>query len=131
MLEKVMERLISLGIAVSYEPSSTDGFLLSFSIKKVLDHINNQTNLDAIPQGLENVAIDMAVGEFLFAKKSMGLLNVSSLDFDFVAKQVQDGDTNVVFAISENTTPEARFNAFISYLHHNEVDFVKYRVLTW
>ena len=131
MLEKVKERLLSLGITLSNEPSSTDGFLLSFAVKKVTDHINNQTNLDAIPQGLEHVAIDMAVGEFLFTKKSMGLLDVSSLDFDVVAKQVQDGDTNVVFAVEANSTPEAQFNSFIAYLQHNEVDFIRYRVLTW
>lgn len=131
MLEKVEERLKGLGITISNEPTSTDGFLLSFAVKKTTDHINNQTNLNAIPQGLENVAIDMAVGEFLFTKKSMGLLNVSSLDFDLVAKTVQDGDTTTTFAVEANSTPEAQFNVFIHYLQHNEVDFVKYRVLTW
>lgn len=131
MLEKVMLRLGALGVKVSNEPSSTDIYLLSFAVNKTKDSIKNKTNLSSIPQGLENIAIDMAVGEFLFAKKSMGLLNVDSLDFSVVAKQIQDGDTNVVFATSENTTPEARFNSFISYLQHNEVDFVKYRVLTW
>ena len=131
MLEEVRERLKALGVTISNEPTSTDGFLLTFAVKKTTDHIKNQTNLDVIPQGLEQVAIDMAVGEFLFAKKSMGLLDVSSLDFDVVAKQVQDGDTNTVFAVSESTTPEAQFNAFINYLLHYEIDFVKYRVLTW
>lgn len=131
MLEKVKERLVSLGISVSYDPTSSDGFLLSFAVKKTMDHIKNQTNLDVIPQGLEYVAIDMAVGEFLFTKKSVGLLDVCSLDFEVVAKQIQDGDTNTVFAVSESTTPEAQFNAFIAYLQHNDVDFVSYRVLTW
>lgn len=131
MLEKVRERLVSLGIAISYEPTSTDGYILSFAVKKTTDHIKNQTNLDAIPQGLEHVAIDMTVGEFLFTKKSMGLLEVSSLNFEAVAKQVQDGDTNVVFAVEANGTPEAQFNKFITYLQHNEVDFVRYRVLLW
>lgn len=131
MLEDVQKRLSSVGIAISGEPGNADGTILSFSIDKVSNHIKNQTNLNEIPQGLHEVSVDMVVGEFLLAKKSMGLLNVSSLDFDLVAKQVQDGDTNVVFAVSESTTPEAQFNAFISYLQHNEVDFVKYRVLTW
>lgn len=131
MLEKVKERLLSLGITLSNDPSSTDGFLLSFAVKKVTDHINNQTNLDSIPHGLESVAIDMAVGEFLFAKKSMGLLDVSSLDFSAAVKKVQDGDTNVEYAIESKDTPEAKFEKFILYLQHNETDFVRYRVLTW
>lgn len=131
MLTDVKERLSSLGINLTNEPGTADGTILLFSIDKVSNHIKNQTNLNEIPQGLHEVSVDMVVGEFLLAKKSMGLLNISSLDFDVVAKQVQDGDTNTVFAVSENTTPEAQFNAFIHYLQHNEVDLVKYRVLTW
>ena len=131
MLEKVMLRLGALGVKVSNDPSSTDLYLLTFAIDKTRESIKNKTNLSSIPQGLEHVVIDMAVGEFLFAKKSMGLLDVDSLDFSVVAKQIQDGDTNVTFAVNENTSPEARFNNFIGYLQHNEVNFVKYRVLTW
>lgn len=73
----------------------------------------------------------MVVGEFLYNKKSMGALSVDTLDFDLIAKQVQDGDTNIVFAIEAKNTPEAQFNAFITYLQHNEVDFVRYRVMLW
>ena len=131
MLEDVKARLKSLGVNVSSELNSTDEVILSFCINKVTNHINNQTNLYEIPQGLHEIAVDMVIGEFLFTKKSMGLLDVSSLDFEAVAKQVQDGDTNVVFAVNEKTTPEGRFETFIHYLQHNEVDFVKYRVLTW
>lgn len=131
MLEAVKARLVSLGIALSNEPTSTDDYLINFAVNKTIDHINNQTNLTAVPDGLANIAIDMAVGEFLFTKKSMGLLDVSSLDFSTVTKRIKDGDTDVEFAVVAKSTPEAQFNAFISYLRHNEVDFVKYRVLTW
>lgn len=131
MLEETKKRLESLGINVDNEPSSSDGFLLSFSIKKITNHIKNQTNLSKIPEELKEIAIDMVVGEFLFAKKSMGQLEIESIDFEPFAKQVQDGDTNVTYAVEANSTPESKFEAFINYLRHNEVDFVKYRVLTW
>lgn len=127
----VVMRLSALGVTLSSAPSSSDDMLLKHAIDKVTSHIKNQTNLSVVPRGLNEIAIDMVVGEFLLTKKSMGLLDVSSLDFDVVAKQVQDGDTNTVFAVNESTTPEAQFNAFINYLQHNEIDFVKYRVLTW
>lgn len=131
MLEAVKERLASLGVQLSNEPTSTDGYLVNFAVKKTVDHINNQTNLTTVPEGLTHTAIDMAVGEFLFTKKSMGLLNIESLNFDAVEKRVKDGDTDVEFAVDAKSTPEAKFNAFITYLQHNEVDFVRYRVLTW
>lgn len=131
MLEAVNERLVKLGIQLSNEPTSTDDYLVNFAVNKTVEHIKNQTNLTTVPDGLTHVAIDMAVGEFLFAKKSMGLLNIESLNFDAVEKRVKDGDTDVEFAVDAKSTPEAKFNAFITYLQHNEVDFVRYRVLTW
>lgn len=72
MLEDVKKRLGSLGISVSGEPSNSDDLILSFTIDKVANHINNQTNLMSIPKGLEEIAIDMVVGEFLFLKKAWG-----------------------------------------------------------
>lgn len=131
MLEDVKARLKSLGISVSSEPNSADEVMLFFCITKVTNHINNQTNLSEIPQGLHEIAVDMVVGEFLYAKKSMGALSVETLDFELIAKQVQDGDTNVTFAIDASSTPEAQFNSFIAYLQHNEVDFTRYRVFVW
>lgn len=131
MLEDVKTRLKSLGISISSEPNSPDEVMLSFCIDKVTSHINNQTNLSEIPQGLHEIAVDIVVGEFLYAKKAMGALTVDTLDFELIAKQVQDGDTNVIFAIDANNTPEAQFNSFLSYLQHNEVDFTRYRVFVW
>jgi len=131
MLEDVKTRLKSLGISVSSDPNNQDEILLNFSIDKVTNHINNQTNLSEIPQGLHEIAVDMVVGEFLYAKKSMGALSVETLNFEAIVKQIQEGDTNTVFAIEANSTPEAQFNAFISYLQHNETDFVRYRVMLW
>lgn len=131
MLEDVKKRLKSLGISVSSEPNNQDEMLLNICIIKVTNHVNNQTNLSEIPQGLHEIAVDMVVGEFLYNKKSMGALSIDTLDFDLIAKQIQDGDTNTVFAIEANNTPEAQFSAFIAYLQHNEVDFVRYRVMLW
>ncbi|WP_107950946.1 hypothetical protein [Lysinibacillus parviboronicapiens] len=127
----VVMRLSALGVAISSAPSSSDDMLLKHAIDKVTNHINSQTNLLSIPNGLKEIAIDMVVGEFLLTKKAMGLLDVETLNFEAVAKQVQDGDTNVVFAVEANRTPEAQFEAFILYLKHGNTDFLKYRVLTW
>ncbi len=131
MLEDVKTRLKSLGVPISNEPNNQDEILLNFSIVKVTNHINNHTNLSEIPLGLHEIAVDMVVGEFLYTKKSMGALAIETLDFELIAKQVQDGDTNVTFAVDANNTPEAQFNSFIAYLQHNEVDFTRYRVMVW
>lgn len=131
MFEDVKQRLTSLGISIPSEPGNTDDMMLSFCIDKATNHIKNQTNLNEIPQDLHEIAVDMVVGEFLIAKKSMGTLVIDTLDFDLIAKQVQDGDTNTTFAVEANSTPEAQFNAFINYLRHDKMDFLRYRVLLW
>ena len=45
-----------------------DEVILTFSIQKVENTIKNDCNVSSIPGGLENIAIDMAAGEFLTAK---------------------------------------------------------------
>ncbi|MEK3974740.1 hypothetical protein [Psychrobacillus sp. FSL K6-1267] len=131
MLLAVKLRLAMFGIPVSNDPKNTDDMMLTFIIEKVTNHIKNQTNLYSIPDGLREIAIDMVVGEFLYTKKSMGLLNIDSLNFEVMVKQVQDGDTNTVFAVEEGMSLENQFNHFLSYLQHPNADFAKYRVLTW
>lgn len=128
MLEEVKDRLKTFGITTMIE----DSFLLNFINDKVTNHIKTQTNLNEIPIPLHLIAVDMAVGEFLLMKKSMGQLVIEDLDFGLVAKSVQDGDTTVTYAIDDNNiTPEARFDAFINYLKHEGFDYIAYRVIKW
>jgi hypothetical protein len=126
-LEDVKSRLESLGIEINVN----DDALINFSIEKITNHIKSQTNLKLIPQGLNEVAIDMVVGEFLFLKKSMGQLSIETIDFSAFAKQVQDGDTNVTFAVEANSTPEAKFDAMVDYLRGGDTNLKTYRVLSW
>lgn len=127
MLNKVKERLNSLKVPIT----DNDDALLNFSIDKVTNFIKTQTNQQEIPTELNEIAIDMVIGEFLFLKKSMGQLDIETIDFSPFAKQVQDGDTNVTFAVEIDGTPESKFNAMIEYLQHNEVDYRKFRRLSW
>ena len=90
MLERIKERLESLGYALK----DGDEVILTFSIHKVENTIKNDCNVPSIPDGLMNIAIDMAVGEFLTAKKTFSPDDIAGLDLDFAVKQIQEGDTN-------------------------------------
>lgn len=129
MLDKVVERLKSFG----YEIQSGDEIILNFSVQKVENTIKNDCNVTEIPTGLENIAIDMVVGEFLTAKKTFAPESISGLDLDYAVKQIQTGDTNTVFATGESSlTPEQRLNAFLSYLlTHGRDEFSCYRRIRW
>lgn len=129
MLELVKERLESFG----YVLKDGDEIILNFSIQKVENTIKNDCNTASIPDGLVNIAVDMAVGEFLTAKKTFSPNDIAGLDLDYAVKQIQTGDTNTVFAIGEGTlTAEQRLNNFLNYLlTYGRDEFSCYRRLRW
>lgn len=129
MLEQVKERLQSFG----YELQEGDEFSLNFCVQKVENTIKNDCNVPAIPDGLRNIAVDMAVGEFLTAKKTFSPNSIAGLDFDAAVKQIQTGDTNIVFAVGEGClTTEQRLDNFVSYLlTYGREQFSCYRRIRW
>ena len=128
MLEKVKGRLQAFG----YEVQNGDDAIISFCISKAEATIKNDCNVSEIPEGLECIAIDMACGEFLTAKKTFSPNSIAGLDLNFAIKQIQTGDTNTVFATEGSQTAEQRLNSFISYLlTYGRDQFSCYRRLRW
>ena len=124
--EAVLKRLVSFG----YSPKEEDGWMICFAIQKVENHIKNSCNTPSIPDGLFHVAVDMVCGEFLFAKKQTGKLELADLDLNGAITQIHEGDVTVQFA--SGSSDEDKFNSFLNYLLHNkEGDFVCYRKLKW
>lgn len=129
MLDMVKERLKSFGCVLN----AGDEALITFSVQKVENTIKNDCNVLSVPEGLINVAVDMAAGEFLMAKKTFSPDDIAGLNLDFAVKQIQAGDTNTVFATGEaSMTPEQRLNNLITYLlTHGRDEFSNYRKLRW
>ena len=126
MRDQVISMLTALGVT----GAATDP-LLDILLQNVQQRILNKTNQSVIPEGLENVAVYMAVGEYLNMKKTVGQL--TGFDLDAAIKQIQEGDTNTVFAIGEGSlTPEQRLNGLIDYLINGRSDeLYRYRKLVW
>lgn len=129
MLERVKERLESFGYALK----DGDEAILTFSLQKATNTIKNDCSVSSVPDGLANIAIDMAVGEFLTAKKTFSPDSIAGLDLDMAVKQIQTGDTNTVFATGEGSlTAEQRLNAFLNYLlTYGRDEFSCYRKIRW
>lgn len=127
MLEDVKQRLSSFG----YEVIEDDTWVLEFIIQKVENYIKSNCNIDAIPEGLHQIAVDMSVGEFLLGKKSTGQL--TGIDLEAAIKQIQEGDTSVTFAIGDGSkTPEERLDNLISHLlNYGKGSFASYRCIKW
>lgn len=128
-VDTATERLKSFG----YEVKTSDEFALTFCIEKVRNTIKNETNQKDVPAGLDYIAIDMVVGEFLLSKKTFAPSELTDFDFDYAVKQIQTGDTNTVFAVgSGSLTPEQRLNAFINYLlSYGKTEFAAFRRIKW
>lgn len=126
MREDVVALLDAFGVM-----GAADDPLLDFIISMVTERIKNETNQPAIPEGLNRLAVEMVAGQYLSLKKGSGQLE--GFDLEAAVKQIQEGDTNTVFAIGEgNTTPEQRLDTLINYLMNGRTrEFIKYRRLVW
>lgn len=126
MRDQVISMLTALGVT----GAATDP-LLDILLQNVQQRILNKTNQSVIPEGLESVAVYMVVGEYLNAKKATGQL--TGFDLDAAIKQIQEGDTNTVFALGEGSlTPEQRLNVLIDHLINGRSDeLYRFRKMVW
>lgn len=126
MRDDVVAMLTALGVT----GADTDP-LLDILLMNVQQRIMNKINCSTIPEGLEGVAVYMAVGEYLNMKKCSGQLE--GFDLDAAVKSIQEGDTNITFALGEgSSTPEQRLNSLIDYLINGRIgEIYRYRRLVW
>lgn len=127
LLTKVRERLTNLGFITDLQ----DEALINHAIEQVTNHIKTETNQKDIPNLLVPSAIDMVVGEFLYLKKVLGLLDITTLDFSAAVKSISEGDTNISFAINESDTVEAKFDKFVDSLRNPSINYSNFRRLKW
>ena len=128
MLDDVIALLEALGVS-----GAGDDPLIPYMINSVTERVKNETNQQEIPEGLHWVSVELVVGEYLTFKKNAGQLDMNGLDFEAAIKQIQEGDTNTVFAVGEGSlTPEQRLEVLISRLTRDRTrEFIRYRRLVW
>lgn len=128
MREDVVALLDAFGVT-----GAADDPFIPYLINSVTERVKNETNQPEIPDGLHYVAVELVVGEYLTFKKNAGQLDMNGLDFEAAIKQIQEGDTNTVFAIGEGSlTPEQRLELLIARLTRDRTrEFIRYRRLVW
>lgn len=125
--EKIRSFLNSLGVeTVENDP------LMEYIAAQVREYICNATNLDEVPEGLSWCLVYRAAGQYLQLKRDMGQLKLEGLDLEAPAKQIQEGDTNIVFAVDTELSLERRLEKLILSLTEAGKDqFGRYRRLVW
>ena len=127
MVEKVRTRLATFG----YTVVDTDNSVLNFLISKVTNYVLNFCNIKEIPAALEEVVIDMIVGEFLLERKLSGqLLNSEEVLSSFGAvSSIKEGDISIDFEESDaDTQPLTLLNYLI---HGRKGSLIRFRKLVW
>ena len=122
MRDKAVAMLTALGVA-----GAADDPLLDMYLTKGQWRNKNLTNLTEIQEAMES----LAVCEYLNMKKCSGQLE--GFDLDAAVKSIQEGDTNITFALGEgSSTPEQRLNSLIDYLINGRIgEIYRYRRLVW
>ena len=116
MLEDVKKRLEIFGYD---EVTEIDNQALAFFILKSENYIKNECGLATLPEELNQITVDMVVGEFLLHKKNSGQLTYDDI------KSIQEGDTTITF----KSTPEERLDDLIKRLL--KPDLSSYRAIKW
>lgn len=120
---EVKDRLKALG----YEVVDGDQCSIDFAMQKVEWTIQNACNVSAIPDGLHNIAVDMACGEFLSVKKGHGQL--PEFDVESAIKSIKEGDTQITYAVGDMANP---VDWLLNYLmNYGKPQFITYRRLAW
>ena len=126
MVQAVAERLVSFGC----EPTDADCGTLAFSVKSAVNHVLNEINHTKVPDGLFEVVVDMACGEFMNTKFLTGQLEVNSLDLNGIVQSVNEGDTSVTF--DTNGSDEAKLKGLLAWLIQGKgCDLLCYRKMRW
>ena len=128
MRDDVVALLDALGVA-----GAGDDPFIPYLINSVTERVKNETNQPEIPEGLHWLTVELVVGEYLTFKKNAGQLDMNGLDFEAAIKQIQEGDTNTVFATGEGSlTPEQRLDNLTNYLMNGRTnEFLRYRRIVW
>lgn len=126
LLDDAVALLTALGVTVA-----ADDPLLGFIVNSVTERVKNETNQQEIPEGLRFMAAEMVAGQWLNTMKGAGRLE--GFDLDAAVKQIQEGDTNITFAVGDaSASPEQRLDSLINYLMNGRTrEFIRYRRMLW
>ena len=126
LTDSVLKRLDSFG----YTPTEADAFCIGFSVQKVENSIKNDCGVAEVPEGLINIAVDMACGEVLGTLYLTGRLSIDSIDLGGAIASVSAGDTSVSF--DNSTSDEGKFNTLLQLLKDGgRGEFACYRTIKW
>lgn len=135
-INNAVDMLKELLPAYGYQPIPSDDIMLRMAWQKAQIRVRDFCNIETIPDELQLEVANMAIGEFLYAKKATGKLNVEGdgnggLVFPHKVTQFTEGDTSLTLT-SSGKNNEALFENLINKLRRGDLWVLEhYRRLHW
>lgn len=119
--------------SAGHKVETADERMLQYYMENACSSIKNKIHCRTVPKELAHMAVNRALGEFLRYKKTFAPDSIAGLDLSCAVKQIQEGDTNITFAVGQGSlTPEQRLDNFINYLlAAGQDEILHYRRLKW
>ncbi len=124
LIAQVIDQLSIIGIVLEENEYSD----VALAIQKVDLQIKNICNVQSLPYGLRNVAVDRVCGEVIYIKYLMKELP-ENFDAESSIKQLSIGDTTVSYS---SDAPDKKVLTLVGFLKSSgEGELLCYRKLTW
>lgn len=118
--------------AAAYAMQDTDSALLYLCAEHAAQEIRNDCNLADIPAELSPCAARLTAAQFLTAKRAAGdLSGFAGVDFSPALKQIEEGDTNIVYDTAHTQSQAELLDGWISRLEACRRDLIAFRRLRW
>ncbi len=118
--------------AYGYNSTDDDTLSIRLAIEKAEEYIKNFCHLKEIPVELYNIAVEIAAGNILKTKLSIGE-NVNDL-IDMEAcniASITEGDVSVSYNSGSDNNNVSWYTAFIDSLISRDNDLMHFRKLRW
>ena len=134
-MKKAVAMLKELLPAYGYQATSKDDVMLRMAWQKARVRVENFCNIKEIPDELQLEVANMAIGEFLYTKKSIGALDETvaegTLKFPSKVTQFTEGDTSMSMTAS-GKNDETLFEDMIDNMRKGNIWVLEhYRRLHW
>lgn len=128
----IAEEALRLLEAAGYSSQAGDDSLMGIAALHTQQEIMNFCNLQAVVQDLLYCAARLAAAEFISCKKTFGRLEgFADLDLSPALKQLQEGDTNMVFDTTNTPSQEKKLDMWIAALNGCRSQLISFRKLRW
>lgn len=118
---------------LGYTTSENDDALITFFIVKVTNEVKIEYNITQVTDEMENIIVDVVLGEFLQHKKTFMKDDLTGLDLIGLGEvsSISIGDTSTSYTSLNHKSDEQKLEEYINILLSKKSQLVRFRRVVW